>query len=251
MAGRAQHLIQIMATQTRFELNAAVENWRNELAAQPHLTPDARRELEKHLADSMAELRSRGLNDEESFWLASRRIGQPQQLAEEFHKVDVVKVWRERVFWAWLALFLWRISESVFSSIATLAFRRSIVSANHHYGLMQQVMISTAVSVLPVLILLVLAVSLAKGKLILQLSRVMPLIRDRRRLATITFVLILMSFGIRAIAWTSYINNSTIARTYFLTANLLPPTIYAILMGVVLIWLYPAKSQVRHTEKPA
>src|SRR5579863_4287883 len=99
MAGSSQYLIQIMATQTCFDLNTAVESWRNELAAQPHLTPDNRRELEKHMLDSMADLRGCGLNEEESFWLARRRVGQPQQLAEEFEKADPGKVWLERVFW--------------------------------------------------------------------------------------------------------------------------------------------------------
>src|SRR5580692_2085773 len=104
MAGGPQHVIQIMATQTCFDLNAALENWRNELNEQPQLTPDNRRELEKHLADSMAELRQRGLNEEESFWLARRRIGQPQQVAEEFEKVEPGKIWRERVLWMAVAL---------------------------------------------------------------------------------------------------------------------------------------------------
>jgi hypothetical protein len=93
-----------------FNLSTAVENWRNELAAQPQLTPDDRRELEKHLVDAMVELRGRGLNDEESFWLAQKRIGQPQQLAEEFEKVDPQKIWRERAFWmvfGLLAFYSW------------------------------------------------------------------------------------------------------------------------------------------------
>jgi len=88
-----------MENQTRFDLNATIENWRNELAAQPTLTPDTRRELETHLRDSISELRQRGLKDEESFWLARRRVGQPQQLGEEFAKADPVSVWRERVIW--------------------------------------------------------------------------------------------------------------------------------------------------------
>jgi hypothetical protein len=93
-----------MATQTRFDLNAAIETWRNELAAQPQLTPDDRRELERHLADAIADLRGRGLNEEEAFWLARRRIGQPRQLAEEFVKENPSEVWRERIFWMALAL---------------------------------------------------------------------------------------------------------------------------------------------------
>src|SRR5580692_4515854 len=98
MAGSPQYLIQIMATETRFNLNAAMENWRNELAAQPQLSSDNRRELERHLTDSMAELRQRGLNEEESFWLAQRRMGRPQMLAEEFEKASPVNVWRSRLF---------------------------------------------------------------------------------------------------------------------------------------------------------
>ena len=104
MAESPQHPLQIMENQTRFDLNAAVENWRQELAAQPPLTPDNRRELETHLRDALAELKVRGLNDEESFWLARRRVGQPQRLAEEFARTDPAKVWRERAFWAVLVL---------------------------------------------------------------------------------------------------------------------------------------------------
>jgi len=94
-----------METPTRFDLNTAIQGWRQELAAQPSLAPDARRELETHLCDSIAELRQRGLNDEESFWLARRRAGQPQQIAEEFAKADPAKAWRERVFWVAIGLF--------------------------------------------------------------------------------------------------------------------------------------------------
>src|SRR5271170_3925611 len=99
MAGRSQLPVQIMENQTRFDLNAAIENWRNELAAQPNLASDDRRELETHLRDAITGFQQRGLNDEESFWLARRRVGQPQQLGEEFVKADPAKVWRERVFW--------------------------------------------------------------------------------------------------------------------------------------------------------
>jgi hypothetical protein len=62
-----------MENQTRFDLNAAIENWRQELAAQSGLTPDDRRELETHLRDAIAGFQQRGLNDEESFWLACAR----------------------------------------------------------------------------------------------------------------------------------------------------------------------------------
>jgi hypothetical protein len=95
-----------MENQTRYNLTTAIENWREELAAQPDLTPDARRELETHLRDTVAELQRRGLNGEESFWLARRRIGRPHELAEEFVKTEPAKIIGKYLFWAALAIFL-------------------------------------------------------------------------------------------------------------------------------------------------
>jgi hypothetical protein len=106
MAGRSQLPVQIMENQTRYDLNAAVENWRNELAAQPNLASDDRRELETHLRDAIAGFQQRGLNDEESFWLARRRVGQPPQLGEEFIKANPTSVGRERIFWMMIALLI-------------------------------------------------------------------------------------------------------------------------------------------------
>lgn len=84
MADRSQHLGQIMETQTRYDLNAAIENWRQELAVQPNLTAEVRRELETHLRDAIAGFQQRGLNDEESFRMACKTIGQLRQIGKEF-----------------------------------------------------------------------------------------------------------------------------------------------------------------------
>jgi len=118
-----------METQTRFDLNNALEDWRRELAAQPNLATEARRELETHLRDSMAELRQRGLNDEESFWLVRHRVGEPSRLAEEFVKSDPAKAWRERTMWIAIGLFaynLWQsisgiLTQTIFWSIAAIS----------------------------------------------------------------------------------------------------------------------------------
>ena len=99
-----------MENPTRFDLTAALEYWRAELAVQPSLTAEVRRELETHLRDALTGFRQRGLTDEEAFWLARRRVGQPAQLGDEFVKADPAAVWRERVFWmavAFLAFNLW------------------------------------------------------------------------------------------------------------------------------------------------
>jgi hypothetical protein len=106
-----------MEHQTRFDLNAAVENWRNELSAQAALSTDDRRELETHLRDAFAELKARGLSDEESFVLARHRVGQPQKLADEFVKENPAKIWRERLFWVVFCFFVIRLWSSLTSSI--------------------------------------------------------------------------------------------------------------------------------------
>lgn len=98
-----------METRSRFDLTAAFEDWRKQLAAQPGLTADNRRELELHLRDSIAALQQHGLTEEECFWLACRRVGQPQLLGHEFAKVDPAAVWRDRLFWLALGICVLRI----------------------------------------------------------------------------------------------------------------------------------------------
>jgi hypothetical protein len=114
--------MQIMEIKARFNLNAAIQNWHLELAAQPLLTPEDRRELESHLRESIAALRQSGLNEEESFWLARRRLGRPQPLAAEFVKEEPARVWRKRLFWmlmAPLAFQLWCFASSTVCLMAS------------------------------------------------------------------------------------------------------------------------------------
>ncbi len=98
-----------METRTRFNLTAAIRRWAEEVEAQPGLRPESRRELEAHLRDTVAGLRERGLNDEECFWLATRRIGHPREIAEEFAKEDPARIWRERMFWVVAGIFVMRL----------------------------------------------------------------------------------------------------------------------------------------------
>lgn len=93
-----------MENRTRFDLNAAIENWKQELTAQASLTAEVRHELETHLRDAIAGFQQNKFCDEEAFWLARRRIGHPQQIAEEFMKANPLAVWRERVFWMTISL---------------------------------------------------------------------------------------------------------------------------------------------------
>ena len=64
-----------MEPASEFDLNRSLQIWREQLAAQPGLTPEARQELESHLGETMADLRQRGIIAEEAFWLARCRVG--------------------------------------------------------------------------------------------------------------------------------------------------------------------------------
>ena len=112
-----------MENQAGYDLNAAIERWRLGLAAQPNLALADQRELEAHLRDTVAELQRRGLNDEESFWLARRRVGQPQQIADEFAKADPANGWRERLLWVATAFLAWRLWNGI--AMVTILLRVS------------------------------------------------------------------------------------------------------------------------------
>jgi hypothetical protein len=88
-----------MKNQTCFNLSEAVGQWREEMSAQPGVSPEQTRELELHLCDSVVDLQQRGLTEEEGFWLARRRLGVSQKIAEEMVKVDSSRVWTDRVLW--------------------------------------------------------------------------------------------------------------------------------------------------------
>jgi hypothetical protein len=231
MAGGSQHLIKIMATQTRFDLNAAIENWRNELAAQSQLTADDRRELEKHIADAMAELRQRGLNEEESFWLARRRIGRPQQLAEEFQKADPAKVWRERVFWlAWAYSFfvLWT------GFVAVIPFNISWIG-------------DACLAYLPPICL---AILLAKGRL--KADRYIPgsFFKDRWFFAGSAIIFLLLTRGVPT--WEHYAAQNEVALRFpdlklhaplqEFWANEIQVLAFPLMIIAVAVWLMPTKS---------
>jgi hypothetical protein len=231
-----------MENQTRFNLNAAVESWRQELAAQPNLASDDRRELETHLRDAVAGFQQRGLNEEESFWLARRRVGQPLQLSEEFEKADPAKVWRERVFWMVLA----GLCMSLWSSLVDCIFFRfppqSFLGLLFSYGYM----------LLFYLPPIGLAVFLAKGRLT-QCSKILvTFFRSRWRLAICAVIFIIFTKGYVSFTQYRYYRTDhedgaiTLSRLWF---NIFSETVWPLMLVVVATWLMPAQN--RKTPKRA
>ncbi|MGO8765441.1 MAG: permease prefix domain 1-containing protein [Limisphaerales bacterium] len=232
-----------MENQTRIDLNAAIENWRHELAEQPHLASDDRRELESHLRDAIAGFQQRGLTDEESFWLARRRVGQLPQISEEFEKADPAKVWRERIFWillAYLVITLWGQSVN--------CIFRALVNLNGPAlgGLLIANIFDYVFHWMP---LVVGAVLLARGKYTSHFESRFAYFRTRRSFAAIAIAwclinLVLFLWHDLQYLYASPFNNE-IQRVVVL--NILSSSVYMIIIPMTLVslllWLMPAQNR--------
>jgi hypothetical protein len=227
--------------QTKFDLNIAIETWRNELAGQPQLTPDDRRELERHLTDSMADYRGRGLTDEEAFWLARQRIGKPQQLADEYEKADPVKVWRQRIFWIALAIFVWRLFSEVVAVVSTAVVLKISPHTGPYAGSIPWDGVVQIAGFVPVLFF----VLTANGRLVPQLQKLTDLIRDRRRLALIIFILLILAISVRTAAYWAASNNVAMLFGLKMWEGL--AGLNEVLLGLTVIWLMPFEPKALRT----
>lgn len=64
------------------------EIWLNQLASSENLKPEDILELETHLDDSIEDLNESGLSYEESLLVATKRLGKPLEIANEFSVVN-------------------------------------------------------------------------------------------------------------------------------------------------------------------
>ena len=223
MVEGAQHTLQIMETQTRFDLNAAIAAWQQELGSQPDLTPVVRRELETHLRDTVAELQGRGLNNEESFWLARRRVGQPRQLGEEFAKGDPAKVGRERVLWMVLALLIFYLWGASINFLLTLVLGTGLLLAN---GFRLFFYWSP---------LVIGAVLIAKGRFGFASETWKSFLGSRFRLVAVLTIWMLFNAG--GVAWYRMAGIHGPAGWYNLWGSLLSLTVWPSMLIGLLIWL--------------
>jgi hypothetical protein len=88
-----------MENATQFDLNDALRQWREKLATLPTFRGADLDELEAHLRDSIQSLQTRGLSAHEAFWVAGSRLGETDLLEREFEKVNMERVWLNRVLW--------------------------------------------------------------------------------------------------------------------------------------------------------
>ena len=73
---------------TPFDLSLAVGRWCNRLSQSPALTESDSEELKGHLLDTIDSLKAAGLDDEEAFWVASKRLGVGVSLDDDYETVN-------------------------------------------------------------------------------------------------------------------------------------------------------------------
>ncbi len=78
-----------------FDLEAEVRKWKNYLTISGSLTYSNLQELESLLRDNIEGLAEQGLEQEEAFLLAVRRLGNVALLDEEFAKVSTGDMWKQ------------------------------------------------------------------------------------------------------------------------------------------------------------
>jgi len=100
---------------TTFNLNCAIQNWRDELTQSPALRTENLDELESHLRDSITLLQKPGLSTEEAFMVSAKRIGNMDSLQREFGKINAHAVWLDRFFWMLIGVQVFSLVNALFN----------------------------------------------------------------------------------------------------------------------------------------
>jgi len=104
---------QPMEPTTPFDLNQAIQRWREDLGQSPAFRSENLFELESHLRDSVATLQRQGLSDEEALLVATKRLGTAASLESEFAKRNVQLVWLDRALWVLVGVQLWGLATGI------------------------------------------------------------------------------------------------------------------------------------------
>lgn len=77
-----------MEREVPFNLQNQINNWVTRLREEPSLTASDSEELKSHLLDLMDDLKAAGLDEEESFWIASKRMGTISEWESEYKEAN-------------------------------------------------------------------------------------------------------------------------------------------------------------------
>jgi hypothetical protein len=122
-----------MENPTAFDLNGAIQQWRENLAEAPAFRRENLNELESNLRDSIAALHAKGLSGEEAFWVATRRVGPGSRLESEFSKVNGSALWLDRLLWMLLGYLAWTFISGIMGAISRNALFFGLYGAGYDF----------------------------------------------------------------------------------------------------------------------
>lgn len=114
-------------------LERLVCNWREHLCQTDAIGADALDELEQHVRDAFSELLSKGLRDEEAFLIATRRLGKPSELAEEYQKVSGSPAWTRRVCWMLAGCLLFVLLSQAIETVSWVGQCLAMICTEYRY----------------------------------------------------------------------------------------------------------------------
>lgn len=104
-----------------FDLDLAIEQWKDTIGSLESIRTDDVLELESHLRSLVSELSRGGLAESEAFIVATHRLGKPAELNSEYAKVHGATVWQKRVLWMLCGYVAYSIGSAWINAIATFA----------------------------------------------------------------------------------------------------------------------------------
>jgi hypothetical protein len=145
-----------MENKAGFYLNKALQDWKAELASQPGISAENIRELETHLLESISAFRKIGCSEEDAFSKAKQKLGSVPQLGAEFAKENLLKVWRDRVFW----ITVFPLSLTMIYLVTDPLFEKLAYAVNAALGLSQSPIAYSFLAAIPTFLV---AIAMASG----------------------------------------------------------------------------------------
>lgn len=138
MDERPRNFDKIMETTSQFDLTSALQRWIEKLGQSPQVKAENLKELESHVRDSVVQLQNKGLSPEESFLVATYRVGSLDKLEPEFAKVNrnplnmiihglILVFFSIGCFFMWALLSLPELMERSFTGLMMPAFTQFIL----------------------------------------------------------------------------------------------------------------------------
>lgn len=86
-----------MGKAVQFNLEAAVGRWCRQIKSIPSITESDSEEYKYALLDMVDDFKSKGLDDEEAFCIASGRFNEIYNLQEDFEEVNIASIQMRRI----------------------------------------------------------------------------------------------------------------------------------------------------------